>query len=170
MLGPDPVFSPNDPTLNQANYPQPPNSSHNPNPNPGKLNIVIKEKEKVYSFYLYIVPYGQKQTSTGANEFQLHVNPNMQNQAPPNFQLSNCQGRKRALLVGINYTGSKNALRGCINDVRNVKQFLVSLYHFKEEDMVVLTDDQADQKFIPTKENIKSGMKWLVHDAKANDS
>jgi hypothetical protein len=94
----------------------------------------------------------------------------MQNQAPPNFQLSNCQGRKRALLVGINYTGSKNALRGCINDVRNVKQFLVSLYHFKEEDMVVLTDDQADQKFIPTKENIKSGMKWLVHDAKANDS
>lgn len=42
------------------------------------------------------------------------------------------QGRKRALLIGINYTGSANALNGCINDVNNVKQFLISLYNFRE--------------------------------------
>lgn len=42
------------------------------------------------------------------------------------------QGRKRALLIGINYTGTANALNGCINDVNNVKQFLISLYNFKE--------------------------------------
>lgn len=32
----DPMFSPNDPTVAQANYPQPPNSIHNQSPNPGK--------------------------------------------------------------------------------------------------------------------------------------
>lgn len=36
--------------------------------------------------------------------------------------------------------------------------------------MVILTDDQKDPKFIPTKQNILSGMQWLVHDARENDS
>ncbi|RCH94251.1 Ca(2+)-dependent cysteine protease [Rhizopus azygosporus] len=144
--GPDPVFRPTDPTLTQANYPQPPHSTHNPAP----------------------VPYGQPQG--GADNFVMHVNPVMQNQAPPNFQLSNCQGRKRALLIGINYFGSPNQLNGCINDVKNLKEFLTSNYNFRSEDMVVLTDDQTDPRFIPTKENILKAMQWLVHDARANDS
>ncbi|KAI9485370.1 MAG: caspase domain-containing protein [Benjaminiella poitrasii] len=150
--GPDPIFSPNDPNLNQANYPQPPHSTHNQGNHP--------------------VPYGQQEGNTNAiaNDFVMHVNPTMKNEAPPNFQLSNCQGRKRSLLIGINYIGSKNALNGCINDVKNVKQFLISLFNFKEEDMVVLTDDQSDPKFIPTKQNIISAMQWLVHDARENDS
>ncbi|KAI7897835.1 caspase domain-containing protein [Cokeromyces recurvatus] len=147
--GPDPIFSPNDPNLSQANYPQPPNSAHNQGTHP--------------------VPYGQ-QTNASANDFVMHVNPTMKNEAPPNFQLSNCRGRKRALLIGINYIGTKNALNGCINDVKNLEQFLISLYGFKKEDMVILTDDQSDPKFIPTKQNIISAMQWLVHDAKENDS
>lgn len=32
----DPMFTPNDPTLAQANYPQPPHSMHNQSPQPGK--------------------------------------------------------------------------------------------------------------------------------------
>ncbi|KAI9271332.1 caspase domain-containing protein [Sporodiniella umbellata] len=145
--GPDPVFQPSDPNMNQANYPQPP--SANSQQNPGK------------------VPYGQQQDGSG---FVMHVNPVMQNQAPPNFQLSNCQGRKRALLIGINYTGSANALNGCINDVKNVKEFLTSLYHFRPEDMVILTDDQSEPQFLPTKHNILNGMRWLVNGARENDS
>ncbi|KAI8635947.1 peptidase C14, caspase domain-containing protein [Parasitella parasitica] len=94
----------------------------------------------------------------------------MQNQKPPDFQLSNCKGRKRALLIGINYIGSKNALNGCINDVKNVKQFLTTLYKFNEADMVILTDDQKDAKFIPTRQNILNAMQWLVKGARENDS
>ncbi|ORZ24008.1 peptidase C14, caspase domain-containing protein [Absidia repens] len=94
----------------------------------------------------------------------------MQNAPPPNFQLSNCQGRKRALLIGINYFRTKNELRGCINDVHNVKSFLIQLYNFREEDMVILTDDQSDPRFIPTKQNMISGMQWLVANAQPNDS
>ncbi|ORX46047.1 peptidase C14 [Hesseltinella vesiculosa] len=100
----------------------------------------------------------------------MHVNPQMQGLPPPNFQLSNCQGRKRALLIGINYFGSRNELRGCINDVHNVKNFLMTLYNFREEDMVILTDDQKDPRFIPTRQNMISGMHWLVANAQPNDS
>ncbi|KAI9313649.1 peptidase C14, caspase domain-containing protein [Dichotomocladium elegans] len=94
----------------------------------------------------------------------------MQNQPPPKFQLSNCQGRKRALLIGINYFGSPNELKGCINDVKNVKEFLTTYYNFRPEDMVILTDDQKDPRFIPTRQNILEGMRWVVHDARPNDS
>ncbi|KAI8987015.1 caspase domain-containing protein [Pilobolus umbonatus] len=145
--GQDPVFQPSDPTLTQANYPQPLNSAHNQG-----------------------VPYGQPSSSDDTDGFVMHVNPAMKNESPPNFQLSNCQGRKRALLIGINYEGTDAELSGCINDVANIKRFLCELYHFKEEDMVILTDDQSNPRLLPTKSNIMNAMKWLVHDAKANDS
>ena len=32
---------------------------------------------------------------------------------------------KRALLVGINYTGTDSALNGCINDISNINKFLL---------------------------------------------
>ncbi|ODQ80840.1 hypothetical protein BABINDRAFT_161043 [Babjeviella inositovora NRRL Y-12698] len=86
------------------------------------------------------------------------------------FLYSTCQGRKKALLVGINYAGSKNALRGCINDVKNMSNFLVSHYGYKYEDMVILTDDQNQMNRIPLKENIIRAMQWLVKDARPNDS
>ncbi|KAG0378022.1 Ca(2+)-dependent cysteine protease [Mortierella sp. AD032] len=89
--------------------------------------------------------------------------------APTNFQLSNCTGRKRALLIGVNYFRQKGELRGCINDVRNIKKF-ISRFGFREEDIVTLTDDQADPTRIPTRVNIISGMQWLVRDARPNDS
>ncbi|KAI7888416.1 caspase domain-containing protein [Mucor mucedo] len=58
------------------------------------------------------------------------------------FELSNCHGRKRALLIGINYTGTANEL----------------------------SDDQEEDKFKPTRANILAGMKWLVDDAQPDDS
>ncbi|KAG0163629.1 Ca(2+)-dependent cysteine protease [Apophysomyces sp. BC1015] len=107
---------------------------------------------------------------SSSEDFYVHVNPKLQNKPQPNVQLSNCHGRKRALLIGINYFGSSNELKGCINDVHNVKDFLVTLYNFKEDDMVILTDDKQDPKFLPTRANIISAMQWLVHDSKPNDS
>ena len=34
-------------------------------------------------------------------------------------------GKRKALLIGINYTGTRAALRGCWNDVENMKQFIM---------------------------------------------
>ncbi|KAF9573684.1 Ca(2+)-dependent cysteine protease [Mortierella alpina] len=89
---------------------------------------------------------------------------------PRDFQLSTCQGRKRALFIGINYFGQQNELRGCINDVKNIRTFITQNFGFREEDTISLTDDQEDPTRIPTHANILAAMKWLVRDAQPNDS
>ncbi|KAI0244063.1 Ca(2+)-dependent cysteine protease, partial [Massospora cicadina] len=91
--------------------------------------------------------------------------------ASGSIQVSNFSGRKKALLIGINYFGTSAALRGCINDVKNVKDFICMHYHFSTDLMVILTDDQThDPSRMPTRANIIQAMKWLVTDACPNDS
>jgi hypothetical protein len=86
------------------------------------------------------------------------------------YQYSSCTGRRRALLIGINYFGQERQLQGCINDVHNMTAFLAQNYGYAKEDMVILTDDQQDQMSIPTKQNMYRAMHWLVKDARPNDS
>jgi metacaspase-1 len=53
--------------------------------------------------------------------------------------------RKHALLVGINkykyYPEYK--LYGCVNDVKNLKRFLIEYLNFKDSEITVLTDEKA---------------------------
>ncbi|KAL8895236.1 MAG: hypothetical protein Q9207_008250 [Kuettlingeria erythrocarpa] len=86
------------------------------------------------------------------------------------FQYSNCTGRRKALLIGINYFGQRGQLRGCINDVKNMSTYLNGNFGYAREDMVILTDDQQNPMSQPTKQNILRAMHWLVKDAKPNDS
>jgi hypothetical protein len=92
--------------------------------------------------------------------------------APANyaFQYSNCTGRRKALLIGINYIGQKGELRGCINDVHNVSTYLSQNFGYARDDMVILTDDQSNPMSRPTKENITRAMHWLVRGVQPNDS
>ena len=53
---------------------------------------------------------------------------------------------KAALLIGINYAGTKSELKGCINDVQTVERMLVDVYHFKPENILSLTDAPTKQK------------------------
>ncbi len=75
-------------------------------------------------------------------------------------------GKKRALLIGINYFKQKGELRGCINDVKNVEKFLRNGYQF--HDIRILTDDQTNNQ--PTKQNILDGFQWLIQGAQPGDS
>lgn len=74
--------------------------------------------------------------------------------------------RKKALLIGINYTGSPHQLNGCINDAMNVREFLVRERGFppNQRDMVILTDDPRNRgtPFFPTGANMLAAFKWLV--------
>lgn len=71
-------------------------------------------------------------------------------------------GRRKALLIGINYTGSQHQLQGCHQDVRNMIQFLISRgFSTNERDMVVLADDRSGP-FYPNGHNIIGAMDWLV--------
>jgi metacaspase-1 len=86
------------------------------------------------------------------------------------FQYSNCSGRRKALLIGINYFGQRGQLRGCINDVKNMSAFLKQNFGYPLDDMVILTDDQQNPMSQPTKQNILRAMHWLVKDARPNDT
>jgi hypothetical protein len=87
-----------------------------------------------------------------------------------NFTYSKCTGRRKALLIGINYFNQKGQLRGCINDVRNMSGYLNQSFGYAREDMVILTDDQQNPMSQPTKANILRAMHWLVKDSQPNDS
>ncbi|KNE55757.1 hypothetical protein AMAG_01634 [Allomyces macrogynus ATCC 38327] len=97
---------------------------------------------------------------------------------PPNVVMVNdvprLTGRKKALLIGINYFGQQNELRGCITDVQNMYKFLTGTYGFVDspETMVVLTDipSNRDPWKIPTKRSIVTAMQWLVAGAQPGDS
>ena len=84
------------------------------------------------------------------------------------FQYSDNSGRRKALLIGINYFNSRNQLNGCINDARAMAAFLRE-HGYRDEDMVILTDDQPNMRSIPTRSNMLDAMHWLVADARPND-
>ncbi|KAG8830347.1 Ca(2+)-dependent cysteine protease [Serendipita sp. 399] len=86
------------------------------------------------------------------------------------YQYSQCNGRKKALCIGINYVGMEGELRGCINDAKNMKQFLIRRFGFKPENIVMLLDDATHPRQMPTRQNILEAMQWLVKDARPNDS
>ncbi|KAH8100814.1 caspase domain-containing protein [Cristinia sonorae] len=89
----------------------------------------------------------------------------------PWFQYSQCTGKRKALCIGINYIKQPQAeLKGCINDARNVQRFLQERFGYKQEDIVVLTDDAQNPRQIPTKKNIIDAMQWLVRGAQPNDA
>ncbi|KAJ6531831.1 peptidase C14, caspase domain-containing protein [Mycena capillaripes] len=95
--------------------------------------------------------------------------PNHQVQQPF-FQYSQCNGKKKALCIGINYFGTASELRGCINDARNIQQFLCRKFGYRMDDIVMLTDDAQNPRQRPTRDNIISAMQWLVQGASPNDS
>merc|ERR1719221_1691849 len=80
-------------------------------------------------------------------------------------------GRKKALLIGINYPRTSAELRGCINDVHRMSGVLTGMYGFPRDQgsMLVLTDDQNDRRFRPTRANILEGMRWLAQGAQPGD-
>lgn len=67
---------------------------------------------------------------------------------------------KRAVLIGINYRGTKNRLHGCINDANAIKKTLMEFYGFEEKNIVVLTDDSILKKK-PTRSNIVKYLKKM---------
>lgn len=77
------------------------------------------------------------------------------------------RGLIKALLVGINYTGTTNALSGCINDLNAMKDHIQGLYpactNIRE-----LRDNSANA--MPTKTAILNGLTWLTTDLSAGDA
>lgn len=74
-------------------------------------------------------------------------------------------GKKKALLIGINYTGTSNELYGCINDMNSIKERIMQ-NGFNESDINMLTDNASIK---PTKSNILSAFTNLLKGAQPGD-
>jgi hypothetical protein len=72
---------------------------------------------------------------------------------------------RRALLIGINkYLIPGADLRGCVNDVQNMSQALVTWFGFKKPDITRLVDQAA------TKKAMEAGITKLIRDARKGDT
>ncbi|XP_052887932.1 metacaspase-3-like isoform X2 [Gossypium arboreum] len=79
-------------------------------------------------------------------------------------------GRKRALLCGVNYHGKSYKLKGSINDVKSMKYLLVETLGFPNDSILMLTENEREPSKIPTKQNIRKALKWLVYGCQPGDS
>lgn len=70
---------------------------------------------------------------------------------------------RQALLVGVNDYHRISDLRGCINDVTNMRSILKTYLGFSNDEIRVLVDQRA------TKENILFRLKKMVAGAKSGD-
>lgn len=97
-------------------------------------------------------------------------------QTPPRRHQFRPSGRRKAVLVGINYEESPRwALRGCIRDVEYLHYLLSTKYSFK--DFLILADGHVDipesahvQVQYPSRNNIFRAVAQLVQCAQPGDS
>ncbi|KAF8103448.1 hypothetical protein N665_0188s0384 [Sinapis alba] len=75
---------------------------------------------------------------------------------------------KKAVLIGINYPGTKAELRGCVNDVRRMHKCLVDRFGFLEGNITELIDTD-DSYTKPTGRNIRRALLNLVESARSGD-
>lgn len=79
-------------------------------------------------------------------------------------------GRRKSLLIGINYFGSPHELHGCVDDVHRMLP-LVKHWGFGETDCQRILLDAPDwQGQRPTLANLRAAIAWLVHDAQPGDA
>ncbi|KPI86194.1 putative metacaspase 5 [Leptomonas seymouri] len=81
------------------------------------------------------------------------------------------EGNVKALLIGIDYTGTQHELSGCVNDVHAMIDTLRQI-DFPITESSVLVDDEhvANVTALPTRENIIKYISWLVKDAQSGDT
>ena len=73
---------------------------------------------------------------------------------------------KKALLIGINYTGTESQLNGCINDTNSISDLLTSKYGFNNESICKITDDTPEK---PTRDTILSSFKKFIESGEEGD-
>ena len=60
---------------------------------------------------------------------------------------------KLALLIGINYTGKRYALGGCINDSHGLKKCLQTHFSYEDKQITLMTDNEKGD-FYPSGKNM----------------
>ncbi|CAK0903126.1 unnamed protein product [Prorocentrum cordatum] len=94
--------------------------------------------------------------------------------AQPGVQLvAELPGRRRSLLVGINYFGTSSELSGCVNDILRVRPVLAEKWGFQqgeETQRVLLDSPDWPQHLRPTLANMRAAIGWLAAGAATGDA
>jgi len=70
---------------------------------------------------------------------------------------------KKALLIGINYYDTPSvSLKGCVNDVINMRNMLIDAYGYDSANITVLRDDATNAADKPTAANIVSKLASII--------
>ncbi|KAG5565358.1 hypothetical protein RHGRI_001304 [Rhododendron griersonianum] len=88
------------------------------------------------------------------------------NLAPP----PPAHGGKKAVICGISYKYSRHELKGCINDAKCMKYLLINKFKFPESSILMLTEEETDPHRLPTKQNMRMALYWLVQGCQPGDS
>jgi hypothetical protein len=81
-----------------------------------------------------------------------------------------CTAIKRALLIGIDYSGTKNNLNGCVNDCEHIDCLLTCKLGYKIDNIVFLNDsDPNNRDKMPTRENILRELKTKIRETQKGD-
>lgn len=75
---------------------------------------------------------------------------------------------KKALLIGLNYQDTAYELKGCINDINAMKDYMISNFAYLDSNIMCLYDNDPEK--LATKQNIIEQSKWLIKDIKKGDS
>lgn len=108
------------------------------------------------------------QYNTNVNTLKISLTQaitNIQTFTPKQINISNNKNNKKALLIGINYTGTQNELYGCINDVNCIKD-RISKEGFTDNNINIITDLTSKKA---TRTNILNEFKNLLLNSQAGD-
>ena len=76
---------------------------------------------------------------------------------------------KKALLIGINYTSIPSiSLRGCIDDIVNMRNVLIDAFGYTQNNIIMLRDDSSSGSLLPTKANIINALTTLAIGSSSN--
>lgn len=75
---------------------------------------------------------------------------------------------KKAVVIGINYSGKDYALRGCINDAKNLQSELMVNWGYQRSNTRLMIDT-SPKDLVPTRENIIKSIDWLVEGVNTGD-
>ncbi|KAI3446600.1 hypothetical protein Pfo_003265 [Paulownia fortunei] len=78
------------------------------------------------------------------------------------------KGKHLALLVGCNYPNAKDELKGCHNDVLNIRKTLIKRFGF-DPNCIELLIDKPGSMTMPTGANIKKALNRMVDQARPGD-
>ena len=121
-------------------------------------NLIVQ-----YNSNVKILQNALTQAITGVQNFvpkQVTISNNTNNNSN-----SNSNTNKKALLIGINYTGTQNELYGCINDVNCIKERICK-QGFTENNINIITDLTSKKA---TRANILTEFKNLLVNSRAGD-